>query len=129
MYYKTDIERAQEKEILASEKKVAFTGTVVPEGVEADADGRKVVHRGSLIAASGKVVTVTAGDAVSFSEDPVGILLRRWMSLTEHSQGRSWWKGMSSGRGCPWVRSTLRQLGKPSGRSCPKSSSGKGKKE
>ena len=75
MYYKTDIERAQEKEILASEKKVAFTGTVVHEGVEADADGRKVVHRGSLIAASGKVVTVTAGDEVSFSEDPVGILL------------------------------------------------------
>ena len=75
MYYKTDIERAQEKEILASEKKVAFTGTVVPEGVEADADGRKGVHRGSLIAASGKVVTVTAGDEVSFSEDPVGILL------------------------------------------------------
>ena len=68
MYYKT--------------KRVAFTGTVVPDGVEADADGRKVVHRGSLISASGKVVTVTVSEdstkgttTVAFSEDPVGILL------------------------------------------------------
>ena len=75
MYYKTDIERVQEKEILASEKRVAFTGTVVPDGVEADADGRKVVHRGSLISASGKVVTVTDGDTAAFPEDPAGILL------------------------------------------------------
>lgn len=87
MYYKTGIERTHEKEILASEKTVSFTGTVVPEGVEADADGRKIVHKGSLIAASGKVVTVTAGGTaqtgetapavgtISFSEDPAGILL------------------------------------------------------
>lgn len=75
MYYKTGIERTHEKEILASEKTVSFTGTVVPDGVEADADGRKIVHKGSLIAASGKVVTVTAGETVSFSEDPAGILL------------------------------------------------------
>lgn len=82
MYYKTGIKRTQEKEILASEKRVAFTGTVVPDGVEADADGRKVVHKGSLIAASGKVVTVTISDdsekgttTAAFSEDPVGILL------------------------------------------------------
>ena len=93
MYYKTGIERTHEKEILASEKTVSFTGTVVPDGVEADADGRKIVHKGSLIAASGKVVTVTAGGTartgettqagetapaggtISFSEDPAGILL------------------------------------------------------
>jgi len=82
MYYKTDIKRTQEKEILASEKSVAFTGTVVPDGVEADADGRKVVHKGSLIAASGKVVAVTVSEdsakgttTAAFSEDPVGILL------------------------------------------------------
>lgn len=75
MYYKTGIERTHEKEILASEKTVSFTGTVVPDGVEADADGRKIVHKGSLISASGKVVTVTAGETVSFSEDPAGILL------------------------------------------------------
>ena len=75
MYYKTNIGRTMEKEILASEKVVSFTGTVVPDEVEADADGRKVVHKGSLIAGSGKVVAVTAGETVSFSEDPVGILL------------------------------------------------------
>lgn len=75
MYYKTSIERTIEKEFLASEKVVAFTGTVVPDGVEADADGRKVVHRGSLMAGTGKVVSVTAsGDTVAFSEEPVGIL-------------------------------------------------------
>ena len=75
MYYKTDIKRTAEKEFLASDKVVSFTGTVVPDGVEADDDGRKVVHRGSLMAASGKVVTVTAtGDKVEFSEDPAGIL-------------------------------------------------------
>lgn len=76
MYYKTNIERTIEKEILASEKVVSFTGTVVPDGVEADADGQKIVHKGSLLAASGKAVTVTvAEDKISFSEDPVGILL------------------------------------------------------
>lgn len=81
MYYRTNIERTYEKEILASEKVTAFTGTVVPDGVEADAEGRKVVHRGSLMAASGKVASVTVtesttgGDAtISFSEEPVGIL-------------------------------------------------------
>lgn len=80
MYYKTNIERTYENEILASEKVTAFTGTVVPDGVEADAEGRKIVHRGSLVAASGKVVTVTAAagtggaTTVSFSEEPVGIL-------------------------------------------------------
>ncbi|MCI9191108.1 MAG: hypothetical protein HFH84_16205 [Lachnospiraceae bacterium] len=54
MYYRTNIERTIEKEFLASENVVAFTGTVVPDGVEADADGRKVAHRGSLLSESGK---------------------------------------------------------------------------
>ena len=75
MYYRTNIERTYEKEILASEKVTAFTGTVVPDGVEADAEGKKIVHRGSLMAESGKVVTVTvSGDTVSFSEEPAAIL-------------------------------------------------------
>lgn len=81
MYYKTNIARTYEKEFLASEKVTAFTGTVVPDGVEADGDGRKIVHRGSLMAASGKVVAVTVTEgasggaaAISFSEEPVGIL-------------------------------------------------------
>ena len=46
MYYRTNIERTIEKEFLASENVVAFTGTVVPDGVEADADGRKVAQIG-----------------------------------------------------------------------------------
>ena len=81
MYYRTNIERTYEKEFLASEKVTAFTGTVVPDGVEADAEGRKVVHRGSLMAASGKVVIVTVAEgaseetaAVFFSEERAGIL-------------------------------------------------------
>lgn len=81
MYYKTNIERTYDKEFLASEKVTAFTGTVVPDGVEADGDGRKIVHRGSLMAASGKAVAVTVTEGasggaatISFSEEPVGIL-------------------------------------------------------
>ena len=75
MYYRTNIERTIEKEFLAFENVVAFTGTVVPDGVEADADGRKVAHRGSLLSESGKVVKVTmSGEAVSFSEEPAAIL-------------------------------------------------------
>ncbi len=82
MYYKTGIVRENEKEILASEKVVSFTGTVVPDGVEANADGRKIVHKGSLLAASGKVVKITAAEDTAkgtastvFSEEPAGILL------------------------------------------------------
>ncbi len=75
MYYRTDIKRTNDREFLASDKTVSFTGTVVPDGVKADEDGRKVVHRGSLLAESGKVVTVTVtGDAAEFSEEPAGIL-------------------------------------------------------
>ena len=78
MYYKTGIIRTNEKEFLASDKVISFTGTVAVEGVEADREGKKVVHKGSLMAASGKVVKITvSGDdaAVAFSEDPAGILL------------------------------------------------------
>ncbi|MCI8892217.1 MAG: hypothetical protein HFH34_12915 [Eubacterium sp.] len=73
MHYKTGIHGTIEKEFLASEKVVAFTGTVLPDGVEADEHGRKIVHKGSLVAASGKVVTVAAGG--TFSEPPAGILM------------------------------------------------------
>lgn len=76
MYYKTGIVRTQEKEFLASEKVVAFTGTVVPDGVTADAEGKKIVHKGSLMAASGKMVAITVAEGkTSFSEDPAGILM------------------------------------------------------
>lgn len=73
MYYKTGIQRTAEKEFLASEHVISFTHTVVPEGIEPDERGRKIAHKGSLIAESGKAVTVTDGGA--FSELPVGILM------------------------------------------------------
>lgn len=73
MYYKTGLQRTAEKEFLASEHVISFTHTVVADGIEPDDHGRKIVHKGSLIAASGKVVTVAAGG--TFSETPVGILM------------------------------------------------------
>lgn len=76
MYYKAGIERTNEKEFLASEKVVSFTGTVAADGIKADENGKKIVHKGSLMAASGKVVTITAtGETVDFSEEPTGILM------------------------------------------------------
>ena len=77
MYYKTNIPVNNEAEFLASEKVVAFTGTVSDEGVAADEYGRKIVHKGSLLSDAGKVVSITAteGEAVSFSEEPAGILM------------------------------------------------------
>ena len=75
MYYKTGIQRTVENEFLASEHVNSFTSTVLPDGVEADERGRKIVHKGSLVAASGKVVTVAAGG--TFSETPAGILIDR----------------------------------------------------
>lgn len=73
MYYKTGIQRNIEKEFLASDKVVSFTGTVVSDGVTPDEEGKKIVHKGSLIAASGKLVTVTSSG--TFSETPKGILM------------------------------------------------------
>lgn len=65
-----------EPEFLASDKVVAFTGTVVSTGVTADSEGKKVIHKGSLIAESGKVVKITtSGDTITFSEPPIGILM------------------------------------------------------
>lgn len=76
MYYKANISYGNEPEFLASDKVVAFTRTVVATGVTADEHGKKIVRKGSLIAESGKVVKITvAGDTVTFSEDPVGILM------------------------------------------------------
>lgn len=76
MYYKTKIPVNNEPEFLASDKVVAFTKTIVPTGVTADEYGKKIVHKGSLIAESGKVVKITGtGDAVNFSEPPIGILM------------------------------------------------------
>ena len=79
MYYRTDIKRTNEREFLASDKTVSFTGTVVPDGVEADADGRKIVHKGSLITASGTVASLAMPEgetgSVSIQGKPAGILM------------------------------------------------------
>lgn len=76
MYYKANISYGNEPEFLASDKVVAFTRTVLATGVTADEHGKKIVRKGSLIAESGKVVkTTVAGDAVTFSEEPIGILM------------------------------------------------------
>ncbi len=73
MYYKTGIQRTSENEFLASGHVISFTHTVVPDGIEPDDQGRRIVHKGSLIAESGKMVTVAAGG--TFSEQPAGILM------------------------------------------------------
>lgn len=88
MYY-TKIERTIDPEFLASDKVVAFTSTVVATGITADAEGRKIVRKGSLIAESGKVVKITAsGDTVTFSEPPAGILMDS-LDVTYSSQPAS----------------------------------------
>nr|DAY51584.1 MAG TPA: Head decoration protein [Caudoviricetes sp.] len=76
MYYNTGIEINSGVEFLASEKVISFTGTVVSTGITANELGRKIVPKGSLISANGKIVklTIGEGDAVTFSEPPVGIL-------------------------------------------------------
>ena len=84
MYYKTGITRTQEKEFLASEKTVSFTKTVLPDGVEPDGEGRKIVHKGSIISVAGTVTrlgmpgTVTrlgVPGTVTFLGKPAGLLL------------------------------------------------------
>lgn len=76
MYYKSDIPVNNDQEFLASEKNiVAFTQTVVATGVTADDYGQKRVFKGTLMGASGKAVAVTGGGTVSFSENPIGILM------------------------------------------------------
>lgn len=73
MYYKTNIPINNEPEFLASDKVVSFTGTVVQADVAADEYGRKIVHKGSLIGKTGKVVNIAADGTLS--EPPAGILM------------------------------------------------------
>lgn len=79
MYYKTGIMRTQEKEFLASEKTVSFTGTVLPDGVAPDGEGRKIVHKGSIISVAGTVTRlgVSSGGTgtVTFLGKPAGLLM------------------------------------------------------
>lgn len=60
-----------EPEIFKTYKnRVAFTGTVVVEGVTADETGRKIVPRGTFLDKDGKISSVSGGTG----SDPVGLL-------------------------------------------------------
>ena len=65
-----------EMEILFSEANlVCFSGTVLAEGVVADADGKKYVVAGSFIDATGAVVTETGtAGSETLTSTPVGVL-------------------------------------------------------
>jgi hypothetical protein len=56
---------------------VTFSGTVLAAGVTADADGKKYVLAGSLIDATGAIVTQTgAAGSETLTTTPVGILYK-----------------------------------------------------
>lgn len=79
MYY-TSKKLESQPEFLAAEQVVSFTGTAVADGVTADENGDKYVQAGTLLADSGKAVTVTRGGSTgsytyTLSEQPVGITL------------------------------------------------------
>lgn len=56
---------------------VAFSGTVVPTGITANADGKKLALSGSLIDADGRVVKQTgSAGSETLSSAPVGVLYK-----------------------------------------------------
>jgi hypothetical protein len=65
-----------EMEILVTDANlVCFSGTVLAAGVVADADGKKYVIAGTLIDATGAVVTETGAEgSETLTTTPVGIL-------------------------------------------------------
>lgn len=50
------------------------TITLSPEGVEKDEYGNMYIHKGQFIDKDGKVITLTSGEGLEFSADPIGIL-------------------------------------------------------
>ena len=72
MFYERDYQEVViSSEILASADFNAFTGTVRPDNVTADAYGKKIVKRGCFIDANGDVTTISEG---SFTTAPIGVL-------------------------------------------------------
>lgn len=72
MFYERDYQEVViSSEILASADFNAFTRTVRPDNVTADAYGKKIVKRGCFIDANGDVTTISEG---SFTTAPVGVL-------------------------------------------------------
>ena len=72
MFYERDYQEVViSPEILASADFNAFTRTVRPDNVTADAYGKKIVKRGCFIDANGDVTTISEG---SFTTAPIGVL-------------------------------------------------------
>jgi len=72
MFYERDYQEVViSSEILASADFNAFTQTVRPDNVTADAYGKKIVKRGCFIDANGDVATISEG---SFTTAPIGVL-------------------------------------------------------
>ena len=73
MFFKKDYKKVNvTPEILAADKFVSFTGTLLQADVEADENGKLVCEAGTLIDADGYVVVVEDG---ALSGTPIGILL------------------------------------------------------
>ena len=71
MYFK-NINYGNDMEILVTEKNlVTFSGTVASAGVDANAEGKKIVKAGAFIDASGAVVKSSED---TFPGTPVGVL-------------------------------------------------------
>ena len=71
MYFNR-VKYENDMEILVTEKNlVAFSGTVVSAGVDANAEGKKIVKAGSFIDAAGAVVKPSGS---TFPGTPIGVL-------------------------------------------------------
>ena len=64
------------------------TVTIQPDGLEKNDDNEIYAHEGSFIDKDGKVITLTKGEGLEFSADPIGILTEA-VNLTDGPQGGS----------------------------------------
>ncbi|PHV72178.1 hypothetical protein CS063_01505 [Sporanaerobium hydrogeniformans] len=88
MYAKT-VNYDNTPEFLAAEHHVCFSTTINNTGITADSNGKKWAIAGSLIDATGNVVTVTySASTYTPSATPVGILFHT-VDVTEGSQPAS----------------------------------------
>ena len=62
--------------------------TVSDEGIQPDEDNEKWVHEGTFLDKDGKAITLTKGEGLEFSADPIGILTEA-VNVTDGAQGGS----------------------------------------
>lgn len=75
MYFKKETYTNDLEILVTPQNLVTFSGTVLSTGVVADEHGKKYVKAGSLISATGTVVTQTgSAGSETLSATPVGIL-------------------------------------------------------